>query len=108
MEMISERWRDYEIIDAGDGEKLERWNNVILRRPDPQCLWPKDDSVSLWGNTDGTYHRSVKGGGSWEFFRDLPESWTIRYGDMSLKVSPTGFKHTGIFPEQAADRKSVV
>ncbi|MBQ1506262.1 MAG: class I SAM-dependent methyltransferase [Erysipelotrichales bacterium] len=103
MEFLNTRWKEYEILDAGEKEKLERWDNVILRRPDPQCLWPKDESVKEWNRADAVYHRSNKGGGTWEYKKKLPEFWTIHYGEIQLKVSPTGFKHTGIFPEQAAN-----
>ena len=95
-------WKDYEVIDTGDGEKLERWRDVILRRPDPQAIWPRQNPA-LWEKADAWYHRSVKGGGEWEFFRKLPERWTVRYGDLSFYVRPTGFKHTGLFPEQAVN-----
>lgn len=93
-------WEDYECIDAGNGEKLERWGNIILRRPDPQAMWyTKIDN--RWKNVDGFYHRSKNGGGNWEFFTKLQDYWTISYKDLNFKVSPTGFKHTGLFPEQA-------
>lgn len=99
---ISNDWVDYECIDAGNGEKLERWGNVILRRPDPQAMWYTDD-YSKWKNVDGFYHRSKSGGGNWEFFSNLDEFWTIDYKGLTFKVSPTGFKHTGLFPEQAVN-----
>ena len=97
---ISNEWVDYECIDAGNGEKLERWGDVILRRPDPQAMWYTDD-YSKWKKVDGFYHRSKSGGGNWEFFSKLDEFWTIDYKGLTFKVSPTGFKHTGLFPEQA-------
>ena len=97
---ISNEWVDYECIDAGNGEKLERWGNVILRRPDPQAMWYTDD-YSKWKKVDGFYHRSKSGGGNWEFFSKLDDFWTIDYKGLTFKVSPTGFKHTGLFPEQA-------
>ena len=99
---ISDEWKDYECIDAGNGEKLERWGNIILRRPDPQAMWYTDID-SKWKDIDGFYHRSKSGGGNWEFFSKLDEYWTIRYKDLTFKVSPTGFKHTGLFPEQAVN-----
>lgn len=99
---ISNEWVDYECIDAGNGEKLERWGNVILRRPDPQAMWYTDD-YSKWKKVDGFYHRSKSGGGNWEFFSKLDEFWTINYKELTFKVSPTGFKHTGLFPEQAVN-----
>ncbi len=103
MELYAKNWIDYECIDAGNKEKLERWGDVILRRPDPTAIWPADTASRRWKNVDGFYHRSNKGGGEWQFFRQLPEYWTISYKQLTFKVSPTGFKHTGLFPEQAAN-----
>ncbi len=100
---ISNKWQDYKIVDAGNGEKLEIWKDVVLRRPDPQALWPIDKNNKNWNNPDGFYHRSSKGGGTWEFFKKLPDYWTVNYGALSFKVSPTNFKHTGLFPEQAVN-----
>ncbi len=98
----TKNWKDYEVLDCGNGEKLERWHDVILRRPDPQAIWvPRN--ASLWEKVDGYYHRSAKGGGEWEFRRKIPERWNIKYGDIQLYVRPTGFKHTGVFPEQAVN-----
>ena len=88
---IASGWKDYEVIDTGDGEKLERWQDVILRRPDPQAIWPKQ-RPELWTRADAHYHRSAKGGGEWEFFKKLPERWTVSYGELRY-VHPTGFKH---------------
>ncbi len=99
---IASDWKDYEVIDTGDGEKLERWKNIILRRPDPQAIWPKQ-RPELWGKADAWYHRSAKGGGEWEFFKKLPERWSVHYGALEFYVRPTGFKHTGLFPEQAVN-----
>lgn len=98
---VSNEWQDYEIIDAGNGEKLERWGKVVLRRPDPQAMWHTDDSS--WNKIDAFYHRSTSGGGYWEYIKKTPEFWTINYKDLTFKVSPTGFKHTGLFPEQASN-----
>ena len=103
MVKTAENWKDFACIDAGDGEKLERWQNVVLRRPDPQAIWPKDKNEKLWQNADAVYHRSRSGGGSWEYRKKLPEAWTIQYGELTFRVSPTGFKHTGLFPEQAVN-----
>ena len=103
MRQIAKDWLDYECIDAGDSEKLERWGNVVLRRPDPQAAWSKDNNEKLWNKPDAFYHRSKKGGGSWEYKQQIPEYWTINYKELTLKVSPTGFKHTGLFPEQAVN-----
>ena len=99
---LASNWRDYEVLDCGGGEKLERWQDVILRRPDPQAIWPQQNP-GLWAQADAWYHRSERGGGEWEFFRRLPERWTVRYGALSFYVRPTGFKHTGLFPEQAVN-----
>ena len=104
---ISDEWIDYECLAAGNGEKLERWNNIILRRPEPQAMWPVliDDN---WDKVDAIYHRSKEGGGSWEYRNKLPEYWTVRYKDLTFKVSPTNFKHTGLFPEQATNWDFVI
>ncbi len=99
---INTNWNDYECLATGDGEKIERWKNIILRRPDPQIIWGKENN-DIWNRWDGFYHRSSLGGGSWEFKKKLPEFWTIDYKDLTFKVSPTNFKHTGIFPEQASN-----
>lgn len=103
MNQIASNWKDYECIDTGNGEKLERWKSTILRRPDPQVLWPIAEEDSMWKQPHAHYHRSKSGGGSWEYKKKFAESWTIQYRDLCFKVSPTGFKHTGIFPEQAAN-----
>ena len=100
MQRISNDWKDYECIDAGNGEKLERWGNVVLRRPDPQAIW--NVNKSNW-KYDAFYHRSNKGGGIWEYKNKFPDQWSITYKNLTFKVSPTGFKHTGIFPEQATN-----
>ncbi len=97
---ISNKWTDYECLKTGNGEKLERWGNIILNRPDPQIIWEKKD---VWNNYDGYYHRSNEGGGYWEYKKKLPEYWTVKYNNLTFKVSPTNFKHTGIFPEQASN-----
>lgn len=98
---LSDGWKDYELLDAGEGEKLERWGNVILQRPDPQAIWPHGP----WQRPDALYHRSQSGGGYWQKFREHPSSWDIHYqgaaGDLAFRIEPTGFKHTGLFPEQA-------
>ena len=99
---ISNEWKDYECIDAGNGEKLERWGDIILRRPDPQAMWETNQDNS-WKKVDGHYHRSDKGGGYWDFKTKLPEYWTVTYKDLTFKVTPTNFKHTGLFPEQATN-----
>ena len=99
---IASEWKDYEVLDTGDGEKLERWRDIVLRRPDPQAIWPRQ-RPELWTKAVAHYHRSAKGGGEWEFFRRLPERWTVKYGELEFYVRPTGFKHTGLFPEQAVN-----
>ena len=99
---VSNEWQSYECIDAGNGEKLERWGNVIFRRPDPQAMWPVK-YTDVWKKIDGFYHRSSKGGGYWDFKTKLPDYWVINYKDLAFKVSPTNFKHTGLFPEQATN-----
>lgn len=104
---ISNNWNDYEIIASGEGEKLERFGNVLLRRPDPQIIWPKMNK-KIWNKYDGYYHRSNTGGGYWEFNKKLPEFWTINYGELTFKISPTNFKHTGIFPEQATNWDEII
>lgn len=100
---LSNDWKDYELIDAGNGEKLENWNGVILRRPDPQAIWPVENIDETWKNPDGFYHRSSQGGGSWDFKKKLKDFWCVNYKNLTFKVSPTNFKHTGLFPEQAAN-----
>lgn len=99
---LADQWKDYEVLDCGGGEKLERWGEVILRRPDPQAIWPQHDPL-LWAQAQAWYHRSERGGGEWEFFDALPEKWVMRYRDLQFYVRPTGFKHTGLFPEQAVN-----
>ena len=100
--LVSNDWKDYRLIDAGNGEKLESWGNVILRRPDPWALWTHE-STREWDKYSAIYHRNEKGGGYWEKKKEIPEFWTINYKELKFKVSPTGFKHTGLFPEQAAN-----
>jgi 23S rRNA (cytosine1962-C5)-methyltransferase len=99
---LADTWADYEVLDTGDGEKLERWGDIILRRPDPQTIWPKADE-GLWKRAQARYHRSERGGGEWEFLKKLPERWTVSHEELRFYVRPTGFKHTGLFPEQAAN-----
>ena len=98
----SDNFKDYILLDAGDLEKLESWGGIILRRPDPMAIWPKI-KPELWDKADAYYHRSSKGGGYWEFKKKLPAHWKVKYEKLTLKVSPTNFKHTGIFPEQASN-----
>uniref|UniRef100_S0DDF5 Putative SAMdependent methyltransferase n=1 Tax=termite gut metagenome TaxID=433724 RepID=S0DDF5_9ZZZZ len=100
---FSSNWQDYELLDATGGYRLERWNTVLLQRPDPQVIWKTAPRRPEWQRVDAVYRRSEKGGGGWEYNRPLPEKWAIGYGPMRLTVSPTGFKHTGVFPEQAVN-----
>lgn len=100
---ISDKWTDYELIDTSDGERLERWGDVTLIRPDPQIIWKNAAEAEEWNSAHARYIRSDKGGGAWDFRRKLPESWKISYGDLTFMVKPTGFKHTGLFPEQAVN-----
>ena len=97
---IADGWNDYEVLDTSAGEKLERWGDYILVRPDPQVIWNTSHKVREWKQKNGHYHRSNKGGGQWEFF-DLPEQWEISYGNLKFHLKPFHFKHTGLFPEQA-------
>ena len=99
---LTDGFTSYEVLDCGNGEKLERWGDVYLRRPDPQAIWPPR-MPELWEKAQAWYHRSERGGGSWEFMASLPERWTLSYRDLSFYVRPTGFKHTGLFPEQGAN-----
>lgn len=99
---LSNEWKDYECINAGNSEKLERWGNIILRRPEPQAMWPTEFDKT-WESVDGIYYRFKDGGGHWEFAHKLPEFWTVNYKELTFKVSPTNFKHTGLFPEQATN-----
>lgn len=103
---IADRWKDYEVMDTSSGEKLERWGDYTLVRPDPQVIWNTPKKARGWKNMNGHYHRSSKGGGEWEFF-DLPEQWSIDYegvgGKLTFNLKPFSFKHTGLFPEQAVN-----
>ncbi len=100
---IANNWQDYKIYDTTDGEKLESWGGKILVRPDPQIIWKSPKKSDMWARADAVYHRSAKGGGEWEVRKKLPESWNISYGDLKFVIRPTGFKHTGLFPEQAVN-----
>lgn len=99
---IADKWKDYEVIDTSQGEKLERWGDYLLVRPDPQVIWSTPKNHKGWKKMNGHYHRSKKGGGEWEFF-DLPEQWTIQYRNLTFNLKPFSFKHTGLFPEQAVN-----
>jgi 23S rRNA (cytosine1962-C5)-methyltransferase len=105
--LLADHWVDYQLLDCGDGLKQERWGAYVLVRPDPQILWPRHGRPvgTPWEKWDGFYHRSTEGGGRWEFKQPLPENWNIRYEPLNLtfKIHPTAFKHTGLFPEQAVN-----
>ena len=96
-------WQDYELLDCSGGERLERWGKIVLIRPDPQVIWNTPKDHPCWYKADARYIRSKEGGGHWECRRQLPEAWNINYRDLQFKISPTGFKHTGLFPEQAVN-----
>lgn len=100
---LSDKWQDYCLIDTSDGERLERWGNVTLIRPDPQIIWKCSGEAPEWSGAHARYIRSSSGGGTWDYRRKLPESWQIKYGELTFMVKPTGFKHTGLFPEQAVN-----
>ena len=99
---IAENWQDYELLDTGDGMKLERWKDIVLLRPDPQVIWPFAEPVSK-KNIHALYKRSSSGGGAWEFMKKVPAQWNIRWQELTFTVRPMGFKHTGLFPEQAVN-----
>jgi 23S rRNA (cytosine1962-C5)-methyltransferase len=99
---VADKWKDYTVIDTSDGEKLEMWGKYSLIRPDPQVIWKTEKRNKLWRDADASYKRSRSGGGAWSENR-LPESWNISYGDLRFQIKPMGFKHTGLFPEQAAN-----
>ena len=99
---ISDQWKDYRILDCGDGEKVERWAEQVLVRPDPQAVWHKRANVSAWKKADATYHRSSSGGGRWDI-RRLPKQWDVHYRELTFRIKPMSFKHTGLFPEQAVN-----
>lgn len=97
------KWTDYEIIDMADGEKLERWNNIVLIRPDPQIIWKQKTFPKEWKKADARYNRSKTGGGNWEYHNPLPKAWQVKYKELTFNIKPMGFKHTGLFPEQAVN-----
>ncbi len=96
-------WQDYELIDSSSGERLERWGNITLIRPDPQVIWKTPKKNPAWKKADARYSRSNKGGGHWDVYKNFPEEWSISYKDLKFKIKPMGFKHTGLFPEQAVN-----
>ena len=100
---IANNWNDYKILDMADGQKLERWGEVILARPDPQIIWKEKTYPKKWKNINATYHRSKTGGGAWEYKKKMPNQWQIKYKELTFNIKPMGFKHTGLFPEQAVN-----
>ncbi len=100
---LANEWNDYKILDMAEGQKLEKWGNVILSRPDPQIIWKNKSFPNKWKEINATYHRSKTGGGSWEFNKKMPKQWQIKYKDLVFNIKPMGFKHTGLFPEQAVN-----
>ena len=100
---VADNWKDYELIDCSCGERLERWGNITLIRPDPQVIWKTEKKNPLWKKADAVYHRSQTGGGQWEIRNKIPDFWTINYRDLTFNIKTMGFKHTGLFPEQATN-----
>ena len=100
---VANNWKDYEILDMANGEKLERWGNVYLIRPDPQIIWKNKSFPNKWKDANAKYNRSSTGGGSWQYNKKVPENWKIKYKDLTFNIKPMGFKHTGLFPEQAVN-----
>ena len=100
----ADKWQDYRLLDSAGGEKLEYWGSILLRRPDPQAIWTEKTEKKLWDKTDAWYHRSNSGGGYWQYFnKKMPQSWTVSYRNLTFNIKPMGFKHTGLFPEQAVN-----
>ena len=100
---IANNWKDYEILDMANGEKLERWGNVVLIRPDPQIIWKNKSFPKKWDMANARYNRSSSGGGGWKYNKKMPENWQIKYKELTFNIKPMGFKHTGLFPEQAVN-----
>ncbi len=100
---IANEWKDYKILDMADGQKLEKWGNVILSRPDPQIIWKNKSFPNKWKEMNAVYNRSKTGGGLWEFKKKVPSQWQIKYKNLTFNIKPMGFKHTGLFPEQAVN-----
>lgn len=100
---IANKWQDYEILDMANGEKLERWGKVVLVRPDPQIIWKQKSFPKKWDNVNARYNRSKTGGGAWEYSKKVPQEWQVSYKNLTFNIKPMGFKHTGLFPEQAVN-----
>ncbi|MCQ2399474.1 MAG: class I SAM-dependent methyltransferase [Clostridia bacterium] len=105
---IATNWKDYSILATGDGYKLERWKDVVLLRPDPQVIWESKFDMTAYKSLNAKYLRSSSGGGEWEYLKKMPDDWIISYGDLKFKVKPMGFKHTGLFPEQAVNWETMM
>lgn len=103
MMKLANKWQEYKILDMAEGQKLEKWGDVILSRPDPQIIWKERSFPKKWKEINATYHRSNSGGGNWEFKKKIPKQWQIKYKDLTFNIKPMGFKHTGLFPEQAVN-----
>ncbi len=101
--IVAKDWKEYKILDMANGQKLEQWGNIVLSRPDPQIIWKEKTYSSIWKNADAVYNRSKTGGGSWKYNKKLPENWQIKYKELIFNIKPMGFKHTGLFPEQAVN-----
>lgn len=100
---VADGWKEYSVVATGDGYKLERWKDVVLLRPDPQVIWKSQRDIFSYPEVNAVYHRSEKGGGGWEFKKPMPQEWNVSYRNLTFKVKPMGFKHTGLFPEQAVN-----
>ena len=101
--MREAQWKDYELIDCSDGERLERWGDIVLIRPDPQIIWKTERKNPLWNRAHARYNRSPGGGGAWQYYKKIPPQWKVKYNELTFGIKPMGFKHTGIFPEQAVN-----
>ena len=101
--MREAQWNDYELIDCSDGERLERWGDIVLIRPDPQIIWNTERKAPEWNSAHARYKRSSSGGGAWDYYKKMPQQWRINYKDLTFGIKPMGFKHTGVFPEQAVN-----
>ncbi len=100
---LSNEWKDYKILDMANGYKLEKWGDIVLERPDPQIIWKDKSFPKKWNEINAKYHRSKSGGGSWEFMKKMPQNWQVKYKELTFNIKPMGFKHTGLFPEQAVN-----
>ena len=101
--LLANEWKDYQLIDMANGQKLEKWGDIILSRPDPQIIWKNKSFPEKWNQADATYNRSKTGGGAWKYHKELPANWQIHYKNLTFNIKPMGFKHTGLFPEQAVN-----